>query len=173
MIKIKGKVIPHVYVIGISIFIILAVVGLIMLRYSVEGERNLPFDIEEIHIISTGGGETARAYDGAWRMELFQENQIYFSIARNERYRRNESITSVVFDNFSIETENESGETNFYSFSEIGRFTLAEDYIIEEELKFTGAMETNLVEGQVNNQGGRVRFWSLNYWTWISLFWRN
>ena len=46
----------HICMIIVIIVVILFVVGLLVLRYSVEGETNMPFDLSKIVIISTQEG---------------------------------------------------------------------------------------------------------------------
>ncbi|MCL2382763.1 MAG: hypothetical protein FWC79_00935, partial [Oscillospiraceae bacterium] len=108
--KVFNKKTIHAYIIAIAIATILAIVGLIMLRYSVEGERDLPFEIKSILIVSTvEGGSGERDEEEQWFIELFQINDIFFEIAKNESHRREDTIRSIVFENIRIETYNDKG----------------------------------------------------------------
>ena len=46
----------HICMIMVIIVVILFVVGLLVLRYNVEGETNMPFNLSKIAIISTQEG---------------------------------------------------------------------------------------------------------------------
>ena len=47
------KRIIHLYVVALIVAILLIAAGIIMLKYHVEGEKNLPFNLKSINIIST------------------------------------------------------------------------------------------------------------------------
>ena len=51
--ELKGKKIVHICVILGIIVLILIIAGIIMLRYQVEGETNLPFELTKMIVVST------------------------------------------------------------------------------------------------------------------------
>jgi len=51
--KLFNKRAIHAYILIAAVVIILAIVAFLMLKYHVEGEKNMPFDIKEIDVIST------------------------------------------------------------------------------------------------------------------------
>ncbi|MCL2354880.1 MAG: hypothetical protein FWC68_03230 [Oscillospiraceae bacterium] len=156
--KVFNRKTIHLYVITISLIAVFIVVGLIMLRYSVEGERNLPFEIKEINVISTASGIQQRDDYGYWYTELFKKNDIYFEIAKNPGHSREETISRIVFENFRIEKYNDTGNSIIYRQYEKGVYRYTEEFIIEDRLEYIGSMNTNIRELQINNQGGLIGF---------------
>ncbi|MCL2355289.1 MAG: hypothetical protein FWC68_05460, partial [Oscillospiraceae bacterium] len=156
--EVFSKKMIHMYIIGISIIVIFTVVGFIMLRYSVEGERNLPFEIKEISIISTADVNQQRDEEDEWITEVFQKNAIYFRIEANQRRGRDEIIQSVVFDSFSIEKYNETGSVKIYRQYNRGEYRYTDEFLVEDRLEFVGNVSTNISELQINNRGGIIGF---------------
>ena len=157
--KVFNRKTIHTSIIVISIVVILIIVGFIMLRYSVQGERNLPFVIEQIDIISTAAiGNVQRNEEGIWYAKLFQKNDIYFYIVKNNEYRGEETIRSVIFENFQIEKYNDKGVAILYRQYDVAIYQYTEEFVINDRLEYTGGIRTNTRELQINNQGGLIGF---------------
>jgi len=148
----------HAYVIMVFVIIIFITVGLIMLRYYAQGERNLPFEIKQIDIISTVNGIPQRNEEGEWYTELFQKNDIYFYIVKNDGNGREEAIRSIVFENFRIVEYNDTGNVQIYRQHDIGKYLYTEEYIVTDRLEYIGSAATNISEMKINNQGGLIGF---------------
>jgi len=157
--RVFNKKMIHTYIVLIAILIVAVVVGLIMLRYSIQGERTMPFTINQMHIISTAttmaGSEQVDEY-GQWHMDLIQKNEIYLYIAANPEYRRDEAISSVILDNFRIEKYNEAGQVQLYRQYDIGVHNFAEEFLVEDRLEITGNVITDVRALEINNQGGVI-----------------
>ncbi|MCL2383989.1 MAG: hypothetical protein FWC79_07780 [Oscillospiraceae bacterium] len=154
--KVFNKKTIHAYIIVIAIAVILAIVGLIMLRYSVEGERNLPFEIKSILIVSTvEGGAVERDDYEQWFIELFQINDIFFEITKNANHRREDTIRSVVFENIRIEAYNDIGTAKMYrQYNNYGGYQYTEEFLLTDRIEFEGNTSTDIGALQINNQGG-------------------
>ena len=74
-------------VIIISIIAILAIVSLLMLKYDVEGEQNMPFNLSRIMVISSAEGISKQDEENLWNMDIVQNNDIYLEIVKNEKYK--------------------------------------------------------------------------------------
>ena len=70
----------HVIIMVSIIFILLVFVGFVMLRYSVEGEKNMPFELTKISIISSSEGIDKKETDSKWDFNINQFNDIYLYI---------------------------------------------------------------------------------------------
>ena len=90
----------HMSMVAIMIVTILFVVGIISLKYNVEGEGNLPFYISKISTISNIQGVDAPDETNKWNINVNQNNDIYFYINRNNNYKDTETISSIKLNNF-------------------------------------------------------------------------
>lgn len=72
----------HIYVILFIVFVILFVTGVITLKYSVEGESSLPFDLSKISIISIAEGTDVEDSANRWNLQVSQNNDIYLYIKK-------------------------------------------------------------------------------------------
>ena len=73
--------------ISIGIFIAIIVVTLIaiqLLKYQVEGEKNLPFEITDMLIVSTGDGIGNEDVENRWNLVVLQNNDIYIEIKERD-----------------------------------------------------------------------------------------
>ena len=149
----------HICMIIVIIVVILFVVGLLVLRYSVEGETNMPFDLSKIVIISTQEGVDDGQTNTRWSFDVHQSNDIYLYIDKNDGYDKTEIIKSVRVDNFQIEAKNtdniklykpDATEENL-----IFQYN-AEDII--QSLEYTGDVESDLKSLKISNQGGIIAF---------------
>ena len=85
------------------IVIILFIAGVISLKYNVEGEANLPFELSKISIISSVEGTDNEDAQNKWNLTVNQNNDIYLYIKKNDNYKNTEIIQSIVLDNFNIQ----------------------------------------------------------------------
>ena len=96
--KIRGitsKKYFHISMLIIMLAVILFIVGIIILRYSVEGETNMPFELSKISIISSAEGIDKEAVDTKWAFDIYQSNDIFLYIDKNDNYGKTEIIKSV------------------------------------------------------------------------------
>ena len=133
-------------------------VGMTILRYQVEGETNLPFEITKISIISSVDGKDNKDDSNKWNITVNQNNDIYIYIDKNNSYNKTEIIDSIIVDNISIYKEKqEKGQIKVYKPTEEGTaiFDNNEKNSIEQ-LVYTGELESNIKKLQISNQGGIV-----------------
>lgn len=146
--------------IAIMLVIIVAIVftGLMfILRYSVSGETNMPFNISKITVISTSGGIDVD--EETIDKEVCQNNDVYIYIEKNDEYNRTETIKSVTLNNFNIVTPPQIGEISIFkpSTSENEMCESKEEYLASEII-YTGGEKSDIKNLQISNQGGIVLF---------------
>ena len=151
-----------IFRICIFITIIVAIfftIGIIILKYHVEGERDLPFKISNIKIISSVEGIDQINKQEKWNMVINQNNDIYLYIEKNEDYRDTEVIEDIVLDNFFINRKKEIGTNNIYMPSNTASYIFEnnEDYKAQH-IKFGGDLEQNIKDLKISNQGGLLVF---------------
>lgn len=149
----------HIVMLIIIITSIICVVGMIVLRYHVEGETNMPFTLSKISVISSCEGVDKEAVDTKWAFDVYQSNDIYLYIDKNSDYEKTEIIQSVCIDNIQIEAK-EKDKVKIYrpdTEAENVIFKNEEDNMVEQ-LEFLGDVESDLKTLKISNQGGLVAF---------------
>lgn len=160
--KIRGitsKKYFHISMLIIMLAVILFIVGIIILRYSVEGETNMPFELSKISIISSAEGIDKEAVDTKWAFDIYQSNDIFLYIDKNDNYGKTEIIKSVTLNNIQIES-NKKDNIKIYkpdSKQEKLIFKNSESNIVDS-LEYTGDMESDLKNMKISNQGGIIAF---------------
>lgn len=159
----KDKVKMSVAISILSIIVI--IVLMIVVQYQIEGEKNMPYKLSKIIIISTAEGERASGQeDTIWDLTVNQSNDIYFFIDKNTE--KEEIIDSVTIENIQITKAPTKGtiQTFMPSSVEGSDFTYNEEYIVENKLEYKGGKTSNPKSLEIGNQGGSalIRFSNTN-----------
>ena len=166
-----SKKVFHICMIIVIIVAILFGVGILVLRYQVEGETNLPFEISKITIISATDGKDNKDEANKWNITVNQNNDVYIYIEKNNNYSKTEIIDNVSIDNITIDKTSEKGEIHIYKPTEKGTnmFENIEENKVEQ-IVYNGDMESNIKGLKISNQGGLVvlRIANNNVATYIS-----
>ena len=136
-----SKKIFHICMIIAIIAAILFGVGILVLRYQVEGETNMPFEISKISVISSVDSTTNSDEANMWNMNVIQNNDIYVYIDKNNSYGKTEIIENVVLENFTINKDIEKGQMHIYKPVEenVAMFKNSEENITDQII-YTGEM---------------------------------
>ena len=149
----------HICMIMVIIVLILFVVGLLVLRYNVEGETNMPFNLSKIAIISTQEGMDDGQTNTRWSFDVHQSNDIYLYIDKNDAYDKTEIIKSVRVDNFQIEASHvENIKLYKPDAKEENAIFQYNDEDVIQSLEYTGDVESDLKNLKIANQGGILAF---------------
>lgn len=149
----------HLCVVIVIISIVLFTLGIILLKYSVEGETNLPFKLKKIIIISSSEGIDKQSEGNKWAFDINQNNDIYFYIEKNRNYGKQEIIKSVLINNINVEKEKKEN-IKFYkpnTEEKGGIFNNIKENEIQT-IEYLGGMETDLKNLKISNQGGLIAF---------------
>lgn len=142
------------------IFAILFVVGVISLKYNVEGEGNLPFYVSKISIISNVEGTDVEDTTNKWNLQVNQNNDIYLYIKKNNDYKDTEIIESVKLNNFNIEQNSKIGEIKLLkpdsNVDSVIFKNTSENEV--DSIEYIGDMDSSIKEMKISNQGGLVVF---------------
>lgn len=155
--KRKSRII-HISIISTIIIISVTIACIIMLKYQVEGEKNLPFELSKIMIVSNVEGKQKENAETIWYAELNQNNDVYISVEKNPNYKKSETIKNITLENFNYISTPKIGETKLYKPSESGLFEENEKYVISDKIEYIGAKEGNVNKLEIGNQGGIVLF---------------
>ena len=157
--KFFQRKIIHIYILVFIVVVILLTTGIIMLKYHIEGETNLPFNLNKISTLCTAQSKLYQEDEETWKSDIMQKNNIFFTIQKNENYKKEDSISKVIFTNFTINNENELGTVSVYRPSkENNEYTYSDEYIVLDSLEYVGSKKTNTELLQINNQGGVIGF---------------
>ncbi len=149
----------HIVIIILIIFIFLFALGIVILKYNVEGETDMPFELTKIALISSCEGIDVESTDTKWAFDVYQSNDIYLYLDKNNNHGKTEAIESVIIDNIQIES-NKKDNIKLYKPDENPEnklFKNTEENIVET-ISYKGEMESNLKNLTISNQGGIIAF---------------
>lgn len=149
----------HIVMIIVIIFIILFVTGILILKYNVEGETNMPFRLTKISIISSSEGIDKETTETKWAFDVYQGNDIYLYIDKNKEYSKTEAIKSVNIENIKVESKNNE-KINIYkpdNQEEKAIFKNKQENKVNS-IEYLGDIESDLNNLKISNQGGLIAF---------------
>ncbi len=155
----KKRVI-HTFVIIFIIIMIILISALLMFKYTVEGEKNLPFNITKINIVSTAESNLIQGEEeDEWNAKILQKNDIFFVIEKDINYKKEDAIKRVSFENFQIIKNNKDIIVDIYRPAEsMDTYNYTDEYKVKDSLEYLGGQSTNTETLQINNQGGVIGF---------------
>lgn len=159
MFRSLNKKIFHIIMIVVIVFVILCIAGILVLRYQVEGETNMPFEITKISIVESVEGVNVEGATEKRNLKVNQNNDIFIDIEKNSSYGKTEIIEEVEINNINIEKQNEKGETRLYKpVIDEGKWFLNAQENEITEITYKGELEENIKQLKITNQGGRIAF---------------
>lgn len=150
------KKIIKIGIIAFILVLIIAIIGLIILKYEVEGENNMPFNISKILVVSTAEGIQEENSEYKWNFKLVQNNDFHISIEKNDWYGEDEVIEEVILDNFNIDKE--SAKIFMPTVEDGITFKNEEKYAVKNKLEYIGDTVTDIKNLKIANQGSTVLF---------------
>ena len=96
------KRILHIYILVLIVIILFLTAGLFMIKYNVEGEKNLPFNLKKISIISTAESDITQDEEENWHAGILQKNDVFFIIEKNKDYKKSDTIKEIRLENFKV-----------------------------------------------------------------------
>lgn len=156
--KIKNVIRFIIVVCVISLLI--TTICLLMLKYAVEGENNMPFELSQLIVVSTAEGIDREEAENTWNFDLVQNNDVYIRISKNKNYEETEIIKNITIDNIKIEEGPKLGKIVIYrpSSEESKMYEYKEEHIINDQIIYTGSEAGNAKNLEIPNQGGIIMF---------------
>ena len=157
--RLTSKKYFHMVMIIVILVIILFTLGIVVLKYNVEGETNMPFQLTKIAIISSSEGIDKETSDTRWAFDVYQSNDVFLYIDKNEEYGKIEAIQSIAVNNIQMEGKQKENIKIYKPDEQEEKliFKNKEENIVES-IEYTGGMESNLKQLKISNQGGVVAF---------------
>lgn len=149
----------HISLVIIAIILIIFFVLMSVLKYQVEGESNLPFNLTKIIVVSDTEGLDKSGSDNKWFLDINQINDVYLYIEKNDKNKKNEIIDSVTIDNFKVNRNSDVGQVtiNKPDASSSTIFKTSHDNSVDS-ITYNGDLESNVNDMKISNQGGKVVF---------------
>ena len=145
----------------IAFLIIIIIVSLLlMVRYQVEGETNMPFQLKKIIVKSTIDAKN-RESENLWDVELAQNNDIYIYIEQNDNYKHEESIKSIKLENIKTVNQNKIGTLSILLPTSNDVKTAYKESNVDylnKSIEYTGNSIDNMEKQEICNKGGVVAF---------------
>lgn len=142
----------------IFLVMLLMVVISIMIKYDVEGEKELPFSITKILLVSTVDGNVINDTENLWNIGITQVNDLYMYV--DKTIEDDQTIKEIRIENFIVNKSPVKGKlkvlrptgelSNLYTYSE-------QDYL-REGLVYTGGVIDDLKSLEISNNGGILGF---------------
>lgn len=129
-----------------------------MLKYEVEGEKNMPFNLSKISLVSTVTVEHKEDAEEYWNLNLTQNNDIYLNFEKNEKNQNEALIKKISLENIEIIKAPSKGEVRLYKTSnDISNiYVNKEENLVESKIEYSGETQSNLEELKIGNKGGIV-----------------
>lgn len=161
--RINKLILKSAYV--LIIVLIIAVIGLLILKYEVEGEQNMPFKLSSIIIVSNAEGyQEKESKEYRWNTEIYQNNDIYLNIEKNKNYKKTEAIKSILIDNIQIIEPTKIGDLEIYrpSTDSMQIYSYKEEYKITDKIEYIGDTKSDIKNLKISNQGNTLIFRAVN-----------
>lgn len=139
--------------------ILFTIVISIMLKYDVEGEKELPFSISKLLIISTVDGKLNEDTENIWNIGITQVNDLYMYIDKTIE-NDDQTIKEIKIENFVVNKNPSKGKlkvlrptgeiANLYTHSH-------QDYL-NDKIVYTGGVIDDLKSLEISNNGGILGF---------------
>lgn len=150
---------------AVIIVLIIAVIALLILKYEVEGEQNMPFKLSSVLVLSNAEGyQEAESKEYKWDTQIFQINDIYLNIEKNKNYKETQIIKSIEIENIVVNEAPKIGEFAFYRVASNDKelFDYKDEYKINEKIEYIGDVKSDLSSLKISNQGGTIILRAIN-----------
>ena len=143
------------------ILIAITIVISIVVRYDVEGEKELPYNIEKIQITShIDAKDSGNQTENIWDVNLKEDNNIFIYLKKKDETVE-DTIKEVRINNFKILENPNIGEVKIYRpTGDLGSdlYKLSEQNYLNSEITYTGAKVDTLKNLEIRNEGGIMGF---------------
>jgi len=153
----KSKIIKKYIFIS---FLLLAIIisTLLIIKYNVEGEKNLPFKIEKIVIrssIDTKNNES----ENLWDLSIIQNNDIYIYFEKNKKL--DTQVEKIKINNIKIKKNKEIGNLKLFlptSNESKTRFKNSTEDYLKKGIEYTTNTFDNFEKQEISKDGGVLGF---------------
>lgn len=153
----KSKIIKkYIFISFLALSIIIST--LLIVKYNVEGEKNLPFEIEKISIKSSLDTKSNQS-ENIWDLSIIQNNDIYIYFKKNEKL--DSEVQKIRIENLKIKRNKEIGQTKLFIPTSNDIKTnfknSTEDYS-KKGIEYTVNNIDNMEKQEISQNGGMIAF---------------
>lgn len=160
---IKEKIKQFITLLVIIIAFLIVIV--VMFKYENEGEKNMPFFVDQVMLVSSADmtNKSENPNNSKWNVDINQYNDIYINIEKNKDNKELNYIESVCIENIKFTNPNK-GTVNVYipNDTEEKLFDYEEKFKINDKLVYKGSDNSDVKKLEISNQGGMVLFRIVN-----------
>lgn len=157
----KAKNIFHLCISIFFIIIAISIAGVLGLKYKVEGEKSMPFEISKIMVVSTVEGVEKTTSDAKWDFALMQNNDIYINVEKNEKTNKSEIIDKIIIENIMPVQPPQKGIVKIFKPTTKGEktiYTYNDEDVVANKLEYKGKEKSDVTKQEIANQGGMLMF---------------
>ena len=145
---------------GVFLLAMIGVVIFIIKKYEIEGEKNLPYSLEKILIVSNVDGKRNEDAENIWNISLSEYNDVYVYIKNDENISEDVTIKDITLDNFKVTSKAKKGDLKLYRpTGELNNlYTYSEQSYLENNIVFQGSKIDDLKNLEIGNKGGVMAF---------------
>lgn len=161
----------------IILAIVIVVFGAICItiKYEIEGEKNMPFNLGKIIVISSAVttdknsevnnennseiiSEEIPQEKYLWDEKIIQTNDVYIYIDKNENYKKDAVINKIKIENIQILEPVKIGKIQTYMPNSLDGelYKYIDDFLVNYSLTYNGALMDNKKTLEIGNQGGCI-----------------
>ena len=149
----------------IAIFIIVLVVAFVIFRiikYQTEGEKNMPFNLSKIIVVSTAQKEDIsqeNEQNNIWNFNIIQTNDVYISIERNKNNtKKDEKIKNISINNIEVTESPAVGVLKPYMPNSLEgeNYKYSDEYVVNDSLTYRASDKTDYKNLQIGQNGGSI-----------------
>lgn len=155
----KRKVIKkYIFISFLSLAIIVSI--LLTIKYNVEGEKGMPFELTKISIRSTLDA-TDNQSENLWDINLSQNNDVVVFISKTDNAKNDEKIKSVKITNKYAEVTPKKGKVKMYlpTSNEVNKAYINHSQdCISLDIEYVGNVFNNYESREIAEDGGLLAF---------------
>lgn len=138
-----------------------AVVILLMIKYDVEGEKNMPFKLSKIVVQSIIDTKNREGSENIWDLELTQNNDIYIHIEKNEGIQSETKIKNIKIKRIAQTVKPQKGQISVLlptSNNANKVFLNSTENYLNKTIEFNSNTSDNLERQEICQDGGMIAF---------------
>ena len=155
--EVKKRILKK-YIFISFLLIAISVSILLMVKYNVEGEKNLPLELNKIIIKSTINAQS-NASENLWDLNLEQNNDIYIYFKKNDKVET--KVESIKISNIKIEKAKNIGnlEVLLPTSNDIKtNYKNSTENYLDKEIEYAANTSDNMEKQEFCQDGGMIAF---------------
>lgn len=150
----------HLYILIWILILLIIISAFTMVRYFAKGENIVPFKISKILTVSTAQTKNLDLENNTYTADIMEINNVYISIEKNLKYKKDDSIKEIIIDNFKILDGSTIGDFEVYQEEKQNDKFIYKEENKKDAISYVGVhLLNNEDKGlEIENQGGIAKF---------------